>query len=339
MVSPLAKDDMPTTTSATLSTAWSAPHDQVLRMLTLPGSAAGVPHALRWWAHTLPGLLQRHRLEPARAGHYGARFNPNAALRESYAELFDLRHGPGGVGYPFLYAQGVNTLLQTRVLADLGVNRRHVRHLRHSTQLHAGAEAYQGETCQQLDCRLQRVVRIGPTEVLALLQTRIVDSADRLLAQVDDGFVVRELDVAYAVQADEDDRLRRAVSRMRRRQAELDAGAADVRMRQLYIAADAGRRFGRISGERSPAHVHRLGARLWGQRRPHVQSQYLRNLVARELAEWGVDQASLQLTFNRLACLGQTLHLLLQDSRFELVDEHNRLVAFGKACAADNGPA
>ncbi len=332
MVSPLAKDDMSTTTTAATLSSWPETDDKVgLRMLALPGTAAGLSYAWHWWAHTLPGLLQRHRLEPTRAGRYGAHFNPSAALRERYAELFDLRHGPGGVGYPFLYAQGVNTLLQTRVLADLGVNRRHVRHLRHAIQLHAGAEAYQGEAPQRLECRLQRVVRIGPTEVLALLQTRIVDSNERLLALVDDGFVVRELDVAYAVQAEEDDRLRRAVSRMRRRQPEIDAGAADVRMRQLYIAADAGHRFGRVSGERSPAHTHRLGARLWGHRRPHVQNQYLRNLVARELAEWGIDQASLQMTFTHMACLGQTLHLLLQDNRFELIDERNRLVAFGKA--------
>ena len=58
---------------------------------------------------------------------------------------------------------------------------------------------------------------------------------------------------------------------------------------------------------------------------------YLRNLVTRELAEWGVGQSELQLSFIRKSCLGQTLRLLRKDSAFELLDERGRLVAFGSA--------
>lgn len=334
MASPLRKDTMTACPAAALQSPWadSTATDRLptTQMMNLPSVDAGLRYALRWWADTLPGLLRRHCLLPSRARRYGARFDSSAALREGYAELFDLRHGPRGVDYPFVYAHGANTLLQARVLADLGVNRRHVLHLRHRTRLPLGAAAYLSAAGQRLDCGLQRVVRVSPTEVLVLLQTRIMDDSDDLLALVEDGFLVRGLQVAYAVQADEDDLLRRAVSRMRRRVVEIDAGADDVRMRQLYIATDAGRRFGRVAGERSPMHAHRLGARLLGQRRPSVQSQYLRNLVVRELAEWGVDQDHLQITFTSPAWLGQTLHLLLQGSAFELVDERNRLLAFGK---------
>lgn len=325
-----------TTTTTTLTSSWAdttaADGAPSIRVLDLRSADQGLRYALRWWAQSLPGLLQPHRLRPASAGRYGARFEPSPTLQAAYADLFDLQHGPGGVAYPFLYAQSVNTLLQTRVLADLGLNRRRVRHLRHGTRFPAGVAAYLEADAQQLDCAVQRVVRIGPTEVLVLLQTRVVDQAGALLALLEDGFVAHDLQVAYAVQADEDDTLRRAVSRMRRRQPEIDAGANDVRMRQLYIAADAGRRFGRVSGERSPAHRHRFGAWLWGRRRPQVQSQYLHSLIVREFAEWGSAQDQLQVSFCSPARLGQTLHLLRQGSVFELVDERNRLVAFGKAC-------
>jgi hypothetical protein len=331
----LATDAFNSTTGVALSTSWAnqgtADDSPSIQLLDLCSADAGLAYTLRWWAHSLPGLLQLHRLLPDRAIRYGARFERRPSLQAAYADLFDLRHGPGGVAYPFLYAHSVNTLLQTRVLADLGLNGRRVRHLRHSTRFPSGAAAYLDAAAGQLDCGLRRVVRIGPTEVLVLLQTRLVDAEGAVVALLEDAFVAHDLQVAYAVQAEEDDLLRRTVSRMRRRQPLIDAAANDVCMRQLYIAADAGRRFGRVSGERSPVHAHRFGAWLWGRRCAQVQTQYLHSLIVREFAEWGSAQDSLQVTFCCPARLRQTLHLLRQGDAFELVDESNRLVAFGKA--------
>jgi len=305
----------------------------ITRRLKVPSVEQGLAYTCRWWAATVPGLLRRHRLQPGRARRYETCFEPRPELGERFAALFDLPNGANGpeglVAYPFLYAQSVISLLQARVLSDLGVNRRHVHHLRHRTRLPDGVQPYLDAAQQRLQCRLLRAVRVSPTEALVLMETRISDAEDRTLALVEDGFVVRDLQVADAVQADEDDGLRRAVSRMRRRAPELSNTHPEVRMRTLFIAPDAGRRFGRVAGERGMAHVSRLGARLMGQRRPFVQSQYLRNLVARELAEWGLEQSNLLLTFTAKAQLGQTLRLLQQGSAFELVDERGRLVAFG----------
>lgn len=325
---------MNTPATTTLHSPWadSVPADDVppVRTLALPSPESGLAYSWRWWVDTLPGLFGRHRLFPRRAGRYAARFQASDALRERYGELFDLRPGGRGADSPFLLSQGVITLLQSRIWTDLGVNRRHLQHLRHRTRLTAGATAWATAATQTLDCRLHRVVRITPTEVLVLLETRICDADDRTLALVEDGFVVRHLQVAYAVQAAEDDVLRRAVSRLRRRTAEIDPLHDGVRTRELYIPPDAGRRFGRVSGECSPAHGSRLGARLMGQRRPFVQGMYLRNLVARELREWGMEAMNLQLTITGKACLGQTLRLALSGDCYELVDERGQLVAFGK---------
>ena len=301
------------------------------RQLALPSAADRWAYGCRWWAQVLPDWLQRHRLQPSRAGRYQADFTVSPALHGAFGELFDLRRSAQEVAYPFLHAQGTITLLQARVLADLGVNRRHVRQLRHHTRFPAGSAAYLAATEQRVECSLQRTVRVSPTDVLLLMNTRISNRDGLTVAQVEDGLVVQGLQVAYAVQAEEDDLLRRAVGRMRRRTPELDDGSPNLRMRQLYIGSDAGRRFGRLSGERSPVHHGQLGARLMGRQRPFVQGMYLRNLVCRELAEWGVDQHALQITFTGQAGLGQTLCLLLQGQVFELVDLRGRLIAFGKA--------
>lgn len=69
----------------------------------------------------------------------------------------------------------------------------------------------------------------------------------------------------------------------------------------------------------------------WRARRPAVAPMYLRHLVTRELAEWGLDSSSLQMVFIGRAAAGQMLRLLMQGRSFELIDERGRLVAFGKA--------
>lgn len=325
---------MSATTTAWMDGTWGATArapDAPARELSLPSAERGLSYAFCWWAVMLPAWLQRHQLAPRSAARYGAAFTASPALQQRYDALFDLRPDRAATPYPVLQAHCVATLLQARVLADLGINRRHLSHLRHQTRLPLGAAAFAAAGQQRLDCQLQRLVRVSPTEVLALLQTRISDADDRTLALVDDSFVVQGLAPADALRAGEDDGLRRAFSRARRHGPEIDACAAGVRRRQLFIGGDADRRFARVSGDRRRLPLPRLALPLLTRRRPSVQNLYLRNLVVRELAEWGVRQDSLQITFAARARAGQTLCLLLQDSRFELLDEEGRLVAWGHA--------
>ena len=307
------------------------PHHAVpARHLALPSADQALAYACSWWAVMLPAWLQRHQLAPQAAGRYTASFTASPALRERYDDLFDLRPDGQARPYPVLQAHCVATLLQARVLADLGVNRRHLTLLRHHTRLPLGAATFAATRQQQLDCQLQRLVRVSSTEVLALLQTRIADADGRTVARVDDVFLVRGLSPSEALRAESDDDLRRAYSRARRREPVIDPASALVRRRQLFIAGDAGRRFARVSGDRRRLPLPRLTWRLSG-RRPVVQDLYLRNLVVRELAEWGVDQDSLQITFTARARPGQTLSLLVEGGVFELVGEDGTLVAYGQA--------
>ncbi len=285
----------------------------------MPGAATGWARSWQRWRMLLPAWLQNRRLDPGRASCHAAAFTAGVGLRERHATLFHLRQGARGTEYPFLLGLGATTKLQFRVLADLGLNRRHLHHVRHHTRLLAGTALVLADQPQQLECRLQRVVQVSFDEVLVLLQTRVTDGSGQPLALVEDGFIAGGLSPGEAQRAQTDDLLRRAVSRARRRTPEIEPATDGVLRRQLYIASDAGRRFGRISGQRA------------GLRQTCVPSMYLHHLVARELAEWGVAQDSLQITFTGEAGPGQTLSLRLQGGSFELVDEQGRLVACGKA--------
>lgn len=324
-----------TQAASTLAAPWPATRlagDEPLQPVALPSSESGLRYAWRFWSARLASVSGPHRLRPHCGARYGASFTLSPALRERWAELFDERRGPSGTAYPFLCAQSAVTLLHSRIFADLGVNVRHVEPLRQRLQLGAGAAALSAVGEQRLECALSRVVRVGPTEVLVIIATRVVDAQGALIADIEDDFMVRRLEVAYAVQAEEDDAVRRAVSRLRRRGAELDPTAAGVRSRQLYLAPNVTRRFGRVAGEReaTPATVPLL-RRLFGSRRAAVQRAYLRNLVVRELAEWGLDLRELNIVFAARARIGQTLHLMESGGHFELVDECGRLIAHGKA--------
>lgn len=305
--------------------------DEPGRAIALPSADARLRYAWRYWTARLASQSGPHRLRPQCGARYSAGFTLSAPLRERWADLFDERRGPSGTPYAFLCAHSVITLLHSRIFADLGVNVAHVQLLRHVA--HVGddpaAPARVGE--QRVDCALSRVVRVGPTEVLAIVATRVTDADGTLLADVEDSFLVRRLDVAYTVQADEDDAVRRVVSRLRRRAAEIDPQDSAVRMRQLYLAPSVLGRFGRVAGEREPAPVVPTLSRLLRLRRPTVQRAYLRNLVVRELAEWGLDVRDYQIVFAARARIGQTLRLLERGGDFELFDEADRLVAYGRA--------
>ncbi len=287
--------------------------------LKLPTPGRGLGYRWERWRTRLPALLRPHDLHPQACAHYASRCRLDAALRGRFAALFDLRQGGApAAAYSFVYAQGAIDLLQARVLADLGVNARHLRLLRHRTQVVTADPSALATAAQDIDCRLVRVVQVGPTDVVALLQTAIADEGGQLLAQLEDAFIVRGLAVACVVQAGVDDLLRRAVSRMRRHERELVAGDAGVRERRLYVAPAAARGFSALAG--GPLRLLR----------GPVAPMLLRHLVARELAEWEVDPGRLQISFLAGVAPGQMLQLLLQGRSLELVDRRGRLVAFGR---------
>ena len=99
----------------------------------------------------------------------------------------------------------------------------------------------------------------------------------------------------------------------------------------MDVPRQMGLDYGRISGDMNPVHTCRLGAWLFGLKRPFLQGLALRNLVVRHLAELGVSVEHLKLTFASPAYLGQTLLLVVDSGALEVHDAQGRLVAFGRS--------
>ncbi|WP_200300624.1 MaoC family dehydratase [Streptomyces adelaidensis] len=76
----------------------------------------------------------------------------------------------------------------------------------------------------------------------------------------------------------------------RERPHEAPARAPFPSVTEWRLAADVGRRYGAVSGDRNPIHLHPLGARLFGFPRPIAHGMWT---VARCLAEHGTPPAAL----------------------------------------------
>ena len=298
-------------------------------LLDLPGCDRRLAYAAHYWPATLLNLLRPHRLRASvTRPRLGAPVHIPDALRLAWEALFDAR-----ADCPLLVNQSVGTLLYTTLFRQLGLNFRHLLHVRHRTEHVAGAAALAAARQQSLVCELQGCWRLGDDKGLVVLDTQILrprSEGGGLLARVEDGFIIRRVPRADREHLPplEDRALLRDLLGLRKRRSLLDGAA---RRLPLHLAPDLGRRYGRVSGDHNPVHTTTAAARLFGLPRPFAQGLALRNLIAAELHRHGMPLQSLQLSFAQPAYLGQTLSLVEQGGQFELLDAGGRVLAFGSA--------
>lgn len=314
----------------TNASAWLSVSPLPAQQLSLPGCERPLAYALQYWPATLLNLLRPHRLRAQVARpRLAAPVQIPPPLRQHWEQLFDT-----DARCPLLANQSVGTLLYTRLFGQLGLNFRQLLHVQHRVE-HAGSpEAFAAAERQELVCSLQGCWRLADDKALVVLQTEIHRPADEggaRLAVVEDRFMIRRVprvDWEQLPALEGRGGLRELLG-LRKRRAELDA--AQGLAIELPLAADLGSRYGRVSGDHNPVHTTALAARLFGLPRPFAQGLALRNLIVAALHRIEAPLQSLQLTFAQPAYLGQTLSLVLQDERFELLDARQQVIAFGRA--------
>ena len=311
--------------------AHAAPPMQPLA-LSLPSVDEPLRYAWAYWSAALSSLLGAHRLRPERLRPYSAAAPISARQAHRWHAVFDVP-ARARAFVPLLTNQGVGTLLQARLFADLGVNQRHLHHLRHHTTLHAGVAACARARDQRLTCAVPRVLRLGQDRALVEVQTRVLAADGQLLSQVEDGFAVTGLPQGDLSALPSDRGLLRELLGARRRLPRLTSSEGLALVSEMHVPHDMGWVYGRVSGDMNPVHTCHLGAWLFGLKRPFLQGLALRNLVVRHLAELRRPIEQLSLTFVSPAHLGQCLLLLVSGSALEVHDAKGRLVAFGSSGA------
>lgn len=301
--------------------------------LKLPGIEQGLRYGISYWTGTLGNLLTTHRLKTAHTRRYTANVDISNRLHELWHRLFDVKP-EGTTAVPFLYNQSVGTLLYTRVFADLGINFRHLLHVKHETSHVAGVPQYASARQQRLDCGVKQLSRLGEDKALVDVETRIHGACDTLLSVIQDRFLIRKLPVRDLASLRRDPTAVREMLALRRCASALTPQTEGIRHCSMPVPQDMGRLYGQVSGDMNPVHTTKFGARLFGVPRPFLQGLGVRNLAIRHMATMGVPLDHLSLTFASPAYLGQTLRLLFRDGRFEVQDSRQQIVAYGTASAS-----
>ena len=311
-------------------TAATAPRSTAL---SLPSVDAPWRYARAYATAAVRSLAGAHRLRPAAAGSYSAPAHISPQLARRWRAVFDVPARAAAI-VPLLYSQSVGTLLYSQLFADLGISLRHLLHLQHRTVHHGGVATCAKAREQQLTCTVPRVLRLGEDRVLVEVHTRACAPDGSLLYTVEDGFLVKELPSPSLAGLPSDRALLRELLGLRRRLPRLSPTDPTARVATMTVPCGMGLAYGRISGDMNPVHTCRLGAWVFGLKRPFLQGLALRNLVVRHLAELGVPMEGLALTFVSPAYLGQQLLLVVQDGAFEVHDTRGRLVACGRCGTA-----
>ena len=311
----------------------TAPDRDDFVLLTLPSVDQPWHYAWAWAGSALAGWRGSHRLHSRAPRHYRASVQISPRLDRRWRALFDVPARAAKL-VPLLTNQSVGTLMVSRLFAELGVNPRHVLHVQHRTAHHAQVATCARSLEQDLQCHVKRILRLGEDRVLVEVQTQMRDQRGQLLSQVDDGFVIGGLPPADLAGLPSDRNLLRELLGLRRRLPRLSINEGDALVSEMPVESSLGRAYGRLSGDVNPIHAHRLGAWMFGLKRPVLQGLALRNLVVRHLVELGAPVDRLRLTLAAPAVLGQPLLLVLSGHEYEVQDAQGRLVAFGSNAAA-----
>lgn len=302
------------------------------QVLNLPSVDTPWRYAWAYGVAVVSSLMGDHHMHAAAAGTYTAAVHISARLQRRWRAVFDVP-ARAVARVPLMSNQSVGTLMYARLFADLGLNLRHLLHLQHRSTHHASVQVCARASQQQLGCRVQRVLRLAEDRVLVEVCTEVHAADGQRLITIEDGFIVSQLPSADLAGLPSDRAVLRELLGLRRRQPRLSTTQGQALVAEMEVPGCMGLAYGRISGDMNPVHTCRLGAWLFGLKRPFLQGLGLRNLVVRHLAELGAPVDRLQLTFAAPALLGQHLLLVVDGGEVEVHDAQGRLVAFGSVSA------
>ncbi len=286
------------------------------RLLSVPSPRQRGRYALHYWPATLRSLLAPHRMDPAAAPWtYAAPFHPQPDQHARWCDTFGL-DAAAAEGAPFLFSQATGTLLYMRLFTDLGLNFRHLLHLRHRAT-HRPAPAAHQMGGQTVSARIAAVHALGARKAVVQVACTVSSDDGLVLLNVQDDFIVRgyrpgQLATLPRHPAPPFEALNKPTPRW-------TAGLAPWHA-QVAVAEDLGRRYGRLSGDANPVHTTPWAARLFGHPQPFLQGLATRSLIVGHLAQAGLRITRLDLHLCRPVPCGSTVGLSHDGQRFELSD-------------------
>jgi len=285
----------------------------------------------RYYATAVKNLLRRHRLLVERHfPDYEVEFRFSEREQASWFQAFDVTEKERST--PFTYYTTSVTMMLMHVVEDVGVNFRHLMHLKTEMTFHPGGRILEPETTYTVKGNLDDIVQLRDDRVALVTRTWIHDEDGELLQTNKDFFIILNIEPEYIeVLRSTSGFGRHNVSELAKlimRRPKMTSG--DVQRIPIEVPDDMGVQYGKVSGDMNMVHTTKFAARIFGFRKPFIQGLCTANYVLKHLT--GADDApvlNLTATFARRVYVGQTVYLHFNDREFEVCNEKGALLAFG----------
>ncbi|MFL5578931.1 MAG: cyclic nucleotide-binding domain-containing protein [Gemmatimonadaceae bacterium] len=290
-----------------------------------------------YYATAIRGVLRRHQLiVDGRFPRYEDRFQFTPEEQARWFALFDVQGAEAAT--PFTYFTTSATTALMRIVEDLGVNFRHLLHLRSEMQLDPHGRVLTPGEPYRCAYQLRDVVRLRDDRVAVVVRSDVSDAEGRLMVSQKDFFIVMNLPPESVAALKRSRTLGKhdpkQLVAMGKRSPTLaprrDAGDESVSVATLPIREDMGVAYGRVSGDMNLVHTSNIGARLFGYRRPFVQGLCTANYILKTLTgATGRPPARFVIGFARPVPVGSTVTLYFTPDAFEAYDAKGNVAAFG----------
>lgn len=318
--------------------AWYAEHGAGALTIQRPEITQKAAYMRRYYSAAIRGVLRRHQLIASGTfPRYDDTFSFTAEERARWHALFGVRDG--ALPIPFTYFTTSGTLALMQIVADVGVNFRHLLHLRSEMQLNPEGRVLAPGEAYRCAYQLRDIVRLRNDRAALVVQSEVQDDAGRLMIAQKDWFIIKNLP-AESVAALEKSRTlgqhdTAALAAGAKRGATLAkrhaAGDGAVRSAQLVVKGDMGVAYGHVSGDMNVVHTSSAAARLFGYRKPFIQGLCTANYVLKALTEaTGHAPGRLAIAFCRPVVTDAVVSLYHSRDEFEVCDAKGSLLACGE---------
>lgn len=272
-----------------------------------------------YYRSAVKGVLRPHRLE-FKKPRYGrdSNFLYRESTRRRWHRLYNV---PDSVDVPFTVYGYSGAVGMMAVLRDLGVNFRHLLHLKSEITVKRIMRA--GET-YVIDYAFEEAIRIKADKAAIIGTTRVMRQSE-LFMEIRDHFVIKEVPEKYL------DRLKVNDTGEFRGITRIPADRLDGAVtHELYIRENYARDYGNASGDKNIVHTTKFTSALFGFGRPFIQGLCTANLIMSKFCMEGYTPCYFSIIFCRPVYLESRVYLSYTSDDYRLQDDKGRILSFGK---------
>jgi methyltransferase (TIGR00027 family) len=286
----------------------------------------------KYYSTVLRNVLGSHQLlTEARFPTYQSQLRVSREDQKRWFELLGATEAEERAPFPYYIQNGTFVLMNA--VNEIGINFRHLLHLKVEMAIATDGPPLQPETDYTTTSRVVDMIHLSKDRVALVWQSRF-ERDGQLVMTMKDYFAILNIAPEYVEALKNNERYgmhdAAQFAGIRKREAKLRSAPLSARV-TFPLEPDTGVRFGRVSGDMNPVHTNRLAARMFGYPRPFVQGLYTASMVLKTLTGRTTKSLSgFSIIFCNPAFLEQTMTLAWSDAEFEVWDEQDTIVACGE---------